>query len=140
MTVDVKLPDVVGSTCRVPGAGGCRNEAHWGKSAGELPTVAVAAADAVDSVGVTRPGCSEHTDRIPRRGCGRQGTATTLPPNACARRQTTSSDDTRAVCELVGIGDAQYAGNAPGADANHTGRVTRAALSIDANRIGRAEW
>jgi hypothetical protein len=98
------------------------------------------AADAIDTVGIARSGCSEHADRIPRRWCGRKMLATTAPPNAYARRQTASSDDTRAVCDLVGIGNARYAGIASGADANHTGRVARAALPIDANRVLRVEW
>ena len=120
MTVDVKLPDVVGSTCRVPGAGGCRNEAHWSKSTDELATIPVAGADAVHSVGVTRPACSEHADRIPRRWCSRHcpWRARAAPPNANAGRPTADAMHTGTICGVaVGVADADATGGGSAADA-----------------------
>ena len=52
MTIDVKLPDIVLTTCRLPGADSCGNKAQRGKSAGELAAITVAT-DAIDSVGLT---------------------------------------------------------------------------------------
>ena len=122
----------------MPGAGGCRNQAHWGKSAGELATIAVAAADAVDSVGVTRPACSEHADRISWRWCGRRcpRRAGAVSPHANARRQTADAMHAGAICGVaVGVADADDTGGGSAADAIDTVGIARSGCSEHADRI-----
>ena len=60
--------------------------------------------------------------------------ASTAPPNAYARGQTAMSGDPSAVCASAGT---NYTGGASGTDANHTNRVTGAALPIHADRVVR---
>ena len=60
--------------------------------------------------------------------------ASTAPPNAYARGQTAMSGDPGAVCASAGT---NYTGGASGTDANHTNRVTGAALPIHADRVVR---
>jgi hypothetical protein len=122
----------------VPGAGGCRNKAHWSKSTGELATVPVAGADAVDSVGVTRAACSEDADRIPWRWCGRYcpWRARAASPHADAGRLTADAMHAGAICRVaVGITDSHDTGRRSSADAVDSVGVTRPGCSEDADRI-----